>query len=91
MAQQIRNLLSHRRAPGRDANIGTYDAKANMSTANTPQSQKADVKPISFILIDPAASSAMTEIVLYVRPEELTRTDPSRTQVTQTLGGRMGR
>ncbi|WP_433704427.1 hypothetical protein [Paraburkholderia sacchari] len=58
--------------------------------ANTPQSQKADVKPISFILNDPGAGSPITETVLYVRPEELTRTDPSRTTVQQTLGGAWG-
>lgn len=55
--------------------------------ANTPQSQKADVKPISFVLNDPTASAPHSEIVLFVRPEELTRTDPSRTTVNQTLGG----
>lgn len=55
--------------------------------ASTPQSQKADVKPISFILNDPGAGSPITEIVLYVRPEELTRTDSSRTSVQQTMGG----
>jgi hypothetical protein len=61
-----------------------------MSTANTPQSQKSDAKPISFHLLDPGASAPVTDITLFVRPEELTRTDPSRTSVTQTLGGAWG-
>ncbi len=61
-----------------------------MSTANPPSSQKAGDKPISFALFDLNNSDAPTEIILYVRPEDLTRTDPSRTQVTQTLGGAWG-
>jgi len=55
--------------------------------ARTPNSQKANIRPLSFILNDPWAPSPIAEITLYVRPEELTRTDPSRTNVQQTLGG----
>lgn len=58
--------------------------------ASTPSSQKAGDAPISFALFDFNASDAPTEITLYVRPEDLTRTDPSRTTVQQTLGGAWG-
>jgi hypothetical protein len=58
--------------------------------ASTPSSQKAGDAPISFLLFDLNNSDAPTEVKLYVRPEELTRTDPSRTTVQQTLGGAWG-
>jgi hypothetical protein len=62
-----------------------------MSLFSTPpSSQKASDTPISFSLFDFNVSSNPTEVVLYVRPEELTRTDPSRTTVQQTLGGAWG-
>lgn len=54
---------------------------------STPSSQKAGDAPISFALLDFNVSDAPTEVKLYVRPEELTRTDPSRTPVQQTMGG----
>lgn len=49
-----------------------------------PSSQKADVRPISFVLDD---NGATTAVDLVIRPEELARTDPSRVSVQQTLGG----
>jgi hypothetical protein len=49
-----------------------------------PSSQKADVRPISFVLDDGGSTSSVD---LVIRPEELTRTDPSRVNVQQTLGG----
>lgn len=55
-----------------------------------PTSQKADVRPISFLLVDPTnpqVISQTTTITLAIRPEDLTRTDPSRLTVHQTLGG----
>jgi hypothetical protein len=57
---------------------------------STPSSQKAGDKPISFLLFDLNSSDSPTEVILYVRPEELARTDPSRTTVQQTLGGAWG-
>lgn len=51
-----------------------------------PPSQKADVRPISFVLIDQAAGGS-TSVDLVIRPEELTRTDTSRLTVQQTLDG----
>lgn len=53
---------------------------------STP-SQKADVRPISFVLHDTAKGEAPVEVPLIIRPEDLTRTDVSRMNVTQTLGG----
>lgn len=50
-----------------------------------PSSQKADAKPISFALYDFNVSQAAKNVTLFVRPEELTRTDPSRVSVQQTL------
>ena len=55
-----------------------------------PTSQKADHRPISFMLVDPTTPeiiSKSTTITLAIRPEDLTRTDPSRITVHQTLGG----
>lgn len=54
-----------------------------------PTSQKADVRPISFLLVDPTNPQVIaqtTTITLAIRPEDLTRTDPSRITVQQTLG-----
>ena len=50
-----------------------------------PTSQKAGERPISFYLTD--ASGAATSISLVLRPEDLTRAEPSRLNVQQTLGG----
>ncbi len=49
-----------------------------------PTSQKADVRPIAFALQN--GMSIGTPITLSVRPEDLTRNEPSRTTVHQTLG-----
>jgi hypothetical protein len=57
---------------------------------STPSSQKAGDKPISFALFDFNVSAKPTEVTLYVRPEDLTRTDPSRTTIQQSLGGAWG-
>ncbi len=51
----------------------------------TPSTQKD--RPISFMLWDNLASAQLAQIGLVIRPEELTRTDPSRINDTQTLGG----
>lgn len=55
-------------------------------SAPPPSSQKSDVRPISFIIWDRAEGLAPIETVLFIRPEELTRSDTSRTVVQQTLG-----
>lgn len=53
----------------------------------TPK-QKADVRPISFVLHNTAAGGGTpTKIDLVIRPEDLTRPEPSRTVIHQTLGG----
>jgi hypothetical protein len=61
-----------------------------MANLSPPSLQTADVRPISFMLVDPttpAILSEATSITLAIRPEDLTRTDPSRVTVTQTLAG----
>jgi hypothetical protein len=56
-----------------------------------PSSQKADVRPISFTLQDTSkGSQPLATIPLFIRPEELTRTESSRTTVHQTFGGNGG-
>lgn len=59
--------------------------------ATAPSSQKSGDRPISFVLVDQtntdSAISPDTTLTLYVRPEDLTRTDPSRINPQQTLGG----
>ena len=52
-----------------------------------PSSQKAADRPISFVLDDQAFGSPPVSIDLVIRPEDLSRTDPSRINVQQTLGG----
>lgn len=53
-----------------------------------PSSQKAAERPISFFLNDGASIGAFVEpVVLSVPPEALSRQDPSRINVVQTLGG----
>src|SRR5277367_3573779 len=53
-----------------------------------PPSQKVGSAPISFIFIDGSIPAPNTwTLNLVIRPEELTRTDPSRMTVQQTLGG----
>lgn len=49
-----------------------------------PRSQKAEVRPISFTLNSGGNFSSGN---LLIRPEDLTRTEPSRLSVTQTFGG----
>lgn len=55
-----------------------------------PSSQKASVCPISFLLSDDAGLGPPVGITLWIRPEDLTRSDPSRLTVQQTLGGAWG-
>lgn len=49
--------------------------------------QKADKRPISFVLHDTSKGTAPVEVGLVIRPEDLTRTDTSRLSQVQTLGG----
>lgn len=51
-----------------------------------PTSQKAGQRPISFLLTD-SFSGVNTSINLVIRPEDLTRNEPSRASVSQTLEG----
>lgn len=53
----------------------------------TPQSQKANARPIAFVLDDRARNDPPIALSMFIRPEDLTRTDPSRMTVQQTLGG----
>lgn len=50
-----------------------------------PTDQRAGVRPISFLL-DAGGGSLSDPVMLKVRPEDLTRTEPSRITVHQTLG-----
>jgi hypothetical protein len=62
---------------------------AALQALNPPPSQKAGDCPISFTL-DSTLTGSTKELVvlpLNIRPEELTRTEVSRTSVQQTLGG----
>jgi len=52
----------------------------------TPASQKAEERPITFVLDDESARTS-EEMTLLIRPEELTTSFPSRMTVNQTLGG----
>lgn len=52
-----------------------------------PQSQKADVRPISFVLHNQATGEPPTKVDLVIRPEDLTRSEPSRLTTHQTIGG----
>lgn len=53
---------------------------------STPR-QKAEDRPISFVLHNMAKGEDPIEVPLVLRPEDLTRSDVSRLSVTQTLGG----
>lgn len=53
-------------------------------SSSPPTDQRASVRPISFVLR--GASGFGTPINLKIRPEDLTRTEPSRVAVHQTLG-----
>lgn len=52
-----------------------------------PLTQKAEYRPISFVLDDQALGTGPRSVSLVIRPEDLTRNDPSRISVMQTLGG----
>jgi len=53
-----------------------------------PQSQKADARPIAFVLDDQTNRAApRISVDLTIRPEDLTRVDNSRLATQQTLGG----
>lgn len=56
-----------------------------MYTTAVPTDQRAGVRPIQFIL-DSGGGSFSDPVTLKVRPEDLTRTEPSRLTVHQTLG-----
>lgn len=49
-----------------------------------PTNQKGDIRPIAFVLQD--GNEFSTPIVLSIRPTDLTRPEPSRVTVRQTLG-----
>lgn len=54
-----------------------------------PSTQKTEFRPISFVLDDQTiglGSIGVKSVDLVIRPEELTRSDPSRVNVQQTLG-----
>lgn len=53
----------------------------------TTPNQKADARPIFFMLHNTASDAPPVKLDLVIRPEELTRTEVSRASVNQTLGG----
>lgn len=55
-----------------------------MAETNAPTDQRAPVRPIAFAL--DAGGILSVPVQLNVRPEDLTRTEPSRTTVHQTMG-----
>lgn len=55
-----------------------------MLSTQPPTDQRAGVRPISFVLDN--AGSIGSPVNLVIRPEDLTRTEPSRATVHQTLG-----
>lgn len=55
-----------------------------MFTQTPPTDQRAGVRPISFLLQKQGGFGS--PVTLKVRPEDLTRNEPSRVTVTQTLG-----
>lgn len=58
-----------------------------MATLSPPSSQKAGDRPISFLLDNQAGGAPQAFVDLVIRPEDLSRTDPSRANVTHSLGG----
>lgn len=56
-----------------------------MATGTAPTSQKADVRPIGFVLDTGKGTPA--QLQLNIRPEDLTISEPSRLSVQQTLKG----
>jgi hypothetical protein len=55
-----------------------------MATTTPPTDQRAGVRPIAFVLDN--AGSIGSPVTLPIRPEDLTRNEPSRVSVHQTLG-----
>lgn len=55
-----------------------------MFLSNRPTDQRAGVKPIAFVLQTP--SGLNSPVTLKLRPEDFTREEPLRSNVTQTLG-----
>ena len=55
-----------------------------MFTRTVPTDQRAGVRPIAFLLQKMGGFG--TPVTLKIRPEDLTRNEPSRVNVTQTLG-----
>lgn len=55
-----------------------------MFTQTAPTDQRAGVRPIAFLLQKMGGFG--TPVTLKIRPEDLTRNEPSRVNVTQTLG-----
>ncbi len=56
-----------------------------MSNLTSAKSQKAEDKPISFVL--QSADGSMKSVSLFIRPEDMSIVFPSRMSVNQTLGG----
>lgn len=52
----------------------------------TPSSQKADKRPISFVLTNESTGSTV-QVTPPIRPEDLSRNEPSLQTVVQTFGG----
>jgi hypothetical protein len=50
----------------------------------SPTDQRAPIRPISFVLEN--AGRVVDSVVLPIRPEDLTRTEPARSTVHQTMG-----
>ncbi len=55
-----------------------------MMNTRAPTDQRAGVRPIAFVLQN--GGSFGSPVTMKVRPEDLSRTEPSRINVTQTLG-----
>jgi hypothetical protein len=55
-----------------------------MATTTPPTDQRAGVRPIAFVLDN--AGAIGSPVTLPIRPEDLTRNEPSRVAVHQTLG-----
>lgn len=52
-----------------------------------PSTQKAGERPISFMLYDDGAGDVVSQVDMVIRPEELTRREPSRITEHNALGG----
>lgn len=63
----------------------------SLASSSAPSSQKAADRPISFTLQDTSkGSDPLLVVPLYIRPEEMTLTKPSRLVPHQTFGGTGG-